>query len=81
MELVIKIPEEYYKALRKIPEEKSTTDMLIIRNGIPLPKDHGRLIDADALENYIKEDADEWDKYALAYVEDAPTIIEKEGNK
>lgn len=81
IELVIKIPEEYYKALRKIPEEKSTTDMLIIRNGIPLPKDHGRLIDADALENYIKEDADEWDKYALAYVEDAPTIIEKEGNK
>ena len=41
-----------------------------------LPKGHGRLIDANALEDHLKEDADEWDNYALARVEDAPTIIE-----
>lgn len=76
MELVIKIPEEYYKAIKEIPVEQSSADMLIIRTGTPLPEGHGRLIDADALGNYIKEDADEWDKYALAYVEGAPTIID-----
>lgn len=81
VELVIKIPEEYYKAIKEIPVEQSSIDMLIIRYGTPLPKGHGRLIDADALENYIKDDADEWDdewdKYALAYVGASPTIIEK----
>ena len=36
IELVIKIPEEYYKAIMKIPASQSTADMLIIKNGIPL---------------------------------------------
>lgn len=78
VELVIKIPDEEY---RKISNSNPSyaDDFSIyyaIKNGTLLPKGHGRLIDADALENYIKEDADEWDKYALAYVEDTPTIIE-----
>lgn len=40
MELVIKIPEEYYKAIKEIPVEQSSADMLIIRSGTPLPKGH-----------------------------------------
>lgn len=36
IELVIKIPEEYYKAIMKIPANQSTADMLIIKNGTPL---------------------------------------------
>lgn len=38
MQIVIDIPEEYYKAIKEIPNEQSTTDMLIIKNGTPLPK-------------------------------------------
>lgn len=45
MELVIKILEDYYEAIKKIPVMQSTADMLIIRNGTPLPKGHGDLID------------------------------------
>lgn len=58
IELVIKIPEEYYKAIKAIPEYQYTTDMLIIRNGIPLPKGHGRLIDADTLKK--DDEVTEW---------------------
>jgi len=55
MQIVIDIPEDYYKVIKEIPAEYSTTDMLIIRNGTPLPKGHGRLIDADALKKYIDD--------------------------
>ena len=87
MQIVIDIPEDDYQRIceTKLPSYGAITDIIhrafkYIKNGKPLPKGHGRLIDADALENYIKEDADEWadewDKYALAYVEGAPTIID-----
>ena len=77
VELVVKISEEMYKKLLN----KGAIMCLsgyegIIANGTSLPKGHGRLGDLDALEDYIKIDADEWDRYALAYVENAPTIIE-----
>lgn len=35
MQIVIDIPEDYYKAIKEIPIEQSTADMMIIRNGIP----------------------------------------------
>lgn len=41
IELLIKIPEEDYK--------RGIVMASAIRNGIPLPKGHGRLIDADAI--------------------------------
>lgn len=81
VKLIIEIPKEDYeftkgaKAARVFPSEYYVK---LILNGIPLPKGHGRLIDADELENHLKEDADEWDEYALARVEDAPTVIGKE---
>lgn len=53
MQIVIDIPEGYYKAIMEIPVEQSTADMLIIKNGTPLPKGHGRLIDLDQMcEDY-----------------------------
>lgn len=44
MKTVIDIPEEYYKAIMEIPINQSTTEMLIIKNGTPLPKGCGRLL-------------------------------------
>ena len=75
VELVIRIPEEDYQNILHTGKVSFRT-INAIEAGIPLPKGHGRLIDADELENHLKEDADEWDEYALARVEDAPTIIE-----
>lgn len=78
MKIVIDIPKSLYANLPKIVNGSIASKRILdcVKNGTPLPKGHGRLGDLDALEDYIKIDADEWDRYALAYVENAPTIIE-----
>lgn len=57
MKIVIDIPEEAYKVLKDT--YKNRTGGLVvpeaIANGIPLPKEHGRLIDADALIKSIEK--------------------------
>lgn len=82
MQIVIDIPEEIYK--------KTQNDVYVIydkmyhaiKNGTPLPKGHGRLIDADELygdfidgtEGY---DCNTWNRIEIGdIIEDAPTIIE-----
>ena len=52
MKLVIEIDEETYKDIKKGKVYSSIRDVpqesvLAIANGIPLPKGHGKLIDAD----------------------------------
>lgn len=56
-ELVIKIPEEKYNEYKRIGDSR---DILFeaIRKGTPLPKGHGRLIDADALKK--DDEVTEW---------------------
>lgn len=68
MQIVIDIDEEYIKIINKngasnYPEE-------VIKNGIPLPKGHGRLKDVD---HYIKM---QWEHPDYSLTDDAPTIIE-----
>ena len=74
MKIVIDIPEDYYKAIKEIPVEQSTADMLIIRNGTPLPKGHGRLKDVD---HYLKMG---WEHPDYSLMDDEPTIIEADGS-
>lgn len=76
MQIVIDVPEEYYKAITEIPTHQCTADMLIIKNGTPLPKGHGRLIDADMLINKYAYDLDNNFIVDLKDINDAPTIIE-----
>ena len=80
IELVIKIPEELHKALLNGYEEPySRAFSDAVRNSTPLPKGHGRLIDADKLSQYYKVVIDnngitkiiDYDN-----LDDAPTIIE-----
>lgn len=85
MQLVIEIPEGYYKAIKEIPVKQLTVDMLVIRNGIPLPKRHGRLKDVDAFLSKVKADR-EHSAYVISWTADdvlnvlnnsyTPTIIE-----
>lgn len=51
VDIVIKIPDKFYEII-KLNEYEAYQGCLwdIIRDGIPIPKGHGRLIDADALE-------------------------------
>ena len=95
MKIIIDIPEEEY---RKVQNGRASISMMrnTIRNGIPLPKGHGRLIDADVFEKrlmdarsyYIGEKADDFDlrfaaglKSAAERLVDAQTIIEAEKRK
>jgi hypothetical protein len=76
-EIVIKIHEKDYQSLKNGHIPFSVLDVLM--KGIPLPKGHGRLIDADAIQKY------QIDTYGqgLSIIDNAPTIIEadKESEK
>ena len=77
VEVVIKLPEEYYKAIMKIPVNQSTADMLIIKNGTILPKRHGDLKDVSNLLTVTDYDGENEKTYVLYdEIKHAPTIIE-----
>ena len=86
MQIVIDIPEEVKIDIedilhsgRNIPHENIETLLKTIVNGTPLPKGHGRLVDADEIDNNIYDLTRSMD---LNYgqisevVDTAPTIIE-----
>ena len=79
VELVIKISEEDYEYI------KNSDDMNFnaIKNGTPLPEEHGDLIDRDefhkTLENMPIRDNDKWFNWlqkACLRLAEAPTIVE-----
>lgn len=75
IELLIKIPEKMYHMINADLYDYGDMNV-IIRNGIPLPKGHGRLIDAEILdlENLYREDDN---GFSLVYTEsEFQTIIE-----
>lgn len=76
VELVIKIPEEIYDYIHNEHIAMRVCDghkvVKAIANGTPLPKGHGRLIDADAMWNIYH--SNDYDFYEA--INDAPTIIE-----
>ena len=71
MKLIIDIPECFYKRCKE--DEDAIEIRLAVKNGIPLPKEHGRLIDADVLVDGMEDD------YEFCEVVNAtPTIIESD---
>ena len=82
MQIVIEIPDQKYKWIVNNPQTYTDELHEAIRNGTPLPKNHGRIIDADELygdfidgtEGY---DCQTWNRIEIGdIIEDAPTIIE-----
>ena len=88
MQIVIDIPDRIYKMINaKYWLGSIDTDVInkAIKNGTPLPKGHGRLIDADALEKSMIEREERlgdeqaiWESSAVSVALDnfAKTIIE-----
>ena len=74
MQIIIDIPEEQYI---KICDEPCTELALAVRNGTPLPKGHGRLIDADEIQ-FENAEFDTYGDYSRAFdaIDEAETIIE-----
>lgn len=67
MQIVIKISEEDYKALKQGHVPFNVLN--VIMNGVPLPKGHGALIDVDALVGKIHG------VRSISAVIDAPILI------
>lgn len=89
MQIVIEIPDEMYKEYVSVnlgrSNGKTITYNLLkaIKDGTPLPKGHGRLIDADAIKyNYFMyPETDNPTKIAVSKdkIDDMPPIIEADG--
>jgi hypothetical protein len=81
IELVVKISEENYNIIKNYTAPMSWAEH-VIKNGTPLPKGHGRLIDADELYGDFIDGTEgsscqTWDGIEIGdVIEDAPTIIE-----
>ena len=88
IELVVKIPEEIYEIAKQDLWKWPADDVYnAIKNGVPIPKEHGRLIDADELDEdkQIMTTIFGESKYAVLMddIRKIPTIIEadKESEK
>ena len=79
MEIVIDIPEDLIDAIKEycgisIVEAREALPIIVnaIHDSTPIPKGHGRLIDADAIWDIYH--SNDYDFYEA--LDDAPTIIE-----
>ena len=54
MKLIIDIPEDRYKRIINDEDYMPLDISCAIKNGTPLPKGHGRLIDKDCLQIGLK---------------------------
>lgn len=86
MHIVIDIPEEKYDVMKShyntFPAEMREWGLGSIRNGTPLPKGHGRLIDANEYVADIKKhyfDNNTVIRCTEIAIDNAPTIIEADG--
>ena len=84
MQIAIDISEGAYNYIKangaRIPYHKLID---LIKNGTPLPKDYGRLIDADRLRSMYSINRGNFNTVVgiQKWVDDAPTIIEADKEK
>ena len=79
MQIVIDIPENLYKATVNGLDANGIWDLrLAVKNGTPLPKGHGRLIDADRLRSMYSINRANFNTVVgiQKWIDDAPTIID-----
>ena len=85
MQIVIDIPESIYDTIQSdemISREQLAVLQMHILNGTPLPKGHGRLIDADDLLGEFRDGTEDydfahWTRFDIAnIIDNAPTIVE-----
>ena len=76
IELVIDIPEDMYNDANILIVKDLPVLRKIIANGVPLPKGHGRLIDADEIQ-FENSEFDTYGDYSRAFdaIDTATTII------
>ena len=76
MKIVIDIDEDYYEIIKHdVDKGMDYLPCVLIAKGAPLPKGHGRLIDADKISFSQFFDAGDYAQ-ARRGIYEAPTIIE-----
>lgn len=86
MQIVIDIPDFIYNGIRNVTEGKGIIEYNAkalynaIYYGIPLPKGHGDLIDADAVMREMSVVSSRSVKSQMYIIKLAPIIIEKDGD-
>ena len=77
MQIVIEFPDIKYQWIKDNPLTYNSEYCEAIRNGTPLPKGHGRLIDFDEI-NFDRSDFETYNDYSFTFdlLDDAPIIIE-----
>lgn len=74
MDIVINISEDTYKRHKWRVDHDTCTELdIAVAKGVPLPKGHGRLIDADAFIAMM-EDASKKQKYKELLIDDRLTV-------
>lgn len=83
MKVIIDIPEDDYKLACNYPDALIGCYAHYIKAGVPLPKKHGRLIDADALLEDVRKNSVSYsaDDFAHEWVDVQPTVIDAEGTE
>lgn len=78
VKVVVEIPKETYLEIRSGFITRNAIEAAeAIKNGTPLPKGHGRLIDADEIIEQANNMADELDNdYTIADIEKVGTLLE-----
>ncbi len=82
IEIVIKIDEDDYERIQNIPDiSKSYAPRTYsaIRNGTPLPKHHGRLIDADETIKVLKSLGNRDYRREKGTIQDAEKMLSYDG--
>lgn len=74
MQIVIDIPEKDYQLMKDGHIPFNILDKMM--NGTPLPKGHGRLVDADELYNELEFPTQQFASAFKQVLDDAFTIIE-----
>ena len=85
MQLVIDIPEDVKNTIDLLDDSfdaikeayYGSLAIMAIQNGTPLPKGHGRLIDADEIQ-FENTEFETYGDYCIAFdaIDEAPTVIE-----
>ena len=79
MYIIINVPEKEYKRMKLLRALSSDNECLrYILEGTPLPKGHGRLIDADVIDDNIYDLTRGLDlnyNQIIDVLDDVPTII------
>ena len=76
MQIVIDIPDNKYQWIKDSPQTYDNEYCKAIRRGTPLPKGHGRLIDAEVFTNNVIKYSHQSTKTIGQALADTPTIIE-----